>query len=181
MLRACLSLYGVLQSFELCAAVYSLSQMLLLSACFALLCASLSRMCSRRAARIAAAFFCLYPAHMAFACNYTKDVLFAGFFALFLAYSLELSRMGRLGSFHTAVHGVSGVLACLMRNNMVYAMAAYAVLLAVCRRKNRRLARRFAPCWGSRSARRSSARLMRKGAAWRSCFPFRLSSLGALG
>lgn len=146
MLRACLSLYGVLQSFELCAAVYSLSQMLLLSACFALLCASLSRMCSRRAARIAAAFFCLYPAHMAFACNYTKDVLFAGFFALFLAYSLELSRMGRLGSFHTAVHVVSGVLACLMRNNMVYAMAAYAVLLAVCRRKNRRLARRAALC-----------------------------------
>lgn len=146
MLRACLSLYDVLQSFELCAAVYSVLQMLLLSACFALLCASLSRMCSRRAARIALAFFCLYPAHMAFACNYTKDVLFAGFFALFFSYSLELSRMGRLGRFHTAVHVASGVLACLMRNNMVYAMAAYALLLAFCGRKGRMLAWRAALC-----------------------------------
>lgn len=140
LIRLCLLAYGPLQSIEKCAALYSLLQMLLLAGCFALLCASLSRTCSRRMARLAAAFFCLYPTHAALASNYTKDVLFSCFFALFLAYSLERVCRGRLSRKHTALHILCGALACLMRNNMIYAMAVWFLLLLVFRKRVRALA-----------------------------------------
>lgn len=140
LLRLCLSAYGWLQSLEKCAALCSVVQMVLLSGCFALLCASLSRICSRRMARLATAFFCLYPTHAAMASNYTKDVLFSGFFALFLAYSLEQVCLGRLSRKHAVLHILCGALACLMRNNMIYAMAVWLVLLLVFRRRVRALA-----------------------------------------
>lgn len=129
LIRACLSLYGVLQSYEKCAAVYSAVQMLIMSGCFALLCASLSRSRTRKAARFAAAFFCLYPAHMAFASNCTKDGLFSAFFALLLAYCVEYAEAGRLCRLHSFLLVLSGALACLLRNNMIYAMAAWLALL----------------------------------------------------
>ncbi|MBQ2835041.1 MAG: hypothetical protein IJE71_10605, partial [Clostridia bacterium] len=129
LIRACLSLYGVLQSYEKCAAVYSVVQMLIMSGCFALLCASLSRSRTRKAARLAAAFFCLYPAHMAFASNCTKDGLFSAFFALFLAYCVEYAAAGGLSPLHRVLLVLSGALACLLRNNMIYAMAAWLALL----------------------------------------------------
>lgn len=81
LLKFCLDAYGLLQSFEKCALLCSAIQMTLVSICFALVCASISRACSRRAARIAAAFFALCPYHAVFASNFTKDVLFAAFLA----------------------------------------------------------------------------------------------------
>lgn len=134
-----LDCYGVLQSIERGALLYSLIQMTLVSACFALICASLSRSCSRRAARIAAAFFCLFPYHMAFASNCTKDVLFSASFALMVTLALEKLRTGRLGRLHMALYVLSGVLACLLRNNMIYAVAAWLVLLLMGRETRRGL------------------------------------------
>lgn len=92
LIRFAISFYDVLQSMELCGVVYSVIQMTLVSLCFAQVCASLSRSVSRRAARLAMLFFALYPAHMAFASNCTKDVLFSAFLALFAALCLEMTQ-----------------------------------------------------------------------------------------
>lgn len=129
LIRACLSLYDVLGSFERCAAAYSVISMAAVAACFALVCASVSRSVSRRVARICTGFFCLYPAHMAMASNCTKDGLFAASFALFLALCAEDMAEGKLSRRHRAIQLAAGIAACLMRNNMIYAIAAWAVLL----------------------------------------------------
>ena len=84
-------------------------------------------------------FFGLYPAHMAFASNCTKDVLFAAFFAVFLALCLEEIACG-LTRGRRVLQVVSGVLACLLRNNMIYAMIAWMVILLLIRRKYLRMA-----------------------------------------
>ena len=131
LIRFSLSLYGWLNSFEKCAAVYSLLQMLVLSLCFALVCASMARVCSRRAGRLTLAFFMLYPTHAAMASNCTKDALFGGFLALFVALCVERAACGRLPRRRATLHVVSGALACLLRNNMIYAMLVWAVLLSL--------------------------------------------------
>lgn len=131
LIRFCLSFNGWLGSFEKCAALYSLIQMLLLSLCFALVCASMARVCSRRAGRLTLAFFMLYPTHAAMASNCIKDVLFSGFFALFVTLCAERAVCSRLPRRRAALHVLSGALACLLRNNMIYAMLAWAALLAL--------------------------------------------------
>lgn len=136
LIRFAVSFYDVLQSMERCGAVYSIVQMALVSLCFAQVCASISRSVSRRAARLSLAFFALYPAHMAFACNCTKDVLFAAFFALFLALCFE-ELAAELSRGRRAVQIACGIATCLMRNNMIYAMAAWAVLMLLCKRRRR--------------------------------------------
>ena len=135
LIRACLSAANLLGSMEKCAALYSVIQLTMTSACFAGVCASISRMYGRRAARVSLGFFALYPAHMAFASNCTKDTLFSAFLALFFALCFEGQMCGGLSGWHRALRLVSGVLACLLRNNMIYAMAVWCVyLLLFCRR-----------------------------------------------
>ena len=129
LLRACLGLSDVLGSLERCAALYSVISMTAMAACFALVCASLARSVSRRAARLSVGFFCLYPAHMAMASNCTKDGLFAACFALYLALCAEDLACGRLSRGHRVLQVLAGTAACLLRNNMIYAIAVYTVLL----------------------------------------------------
>ncbi|MDO4741442.1 MAG: DUF6020 family protein [Eubacteriales bacterium] len=140
LIRFSLSFLDVLGSFEKCAALYSVIQMTIVSLCFALLCASAARCVSRRAGFGCAVFFALYPAHMAFAGNCTKDGLFAAFFALFLALSMEDAHFGGLPPARRLAHVISGVLACLMRNNMIYAVIAWMFVLLLRRRRYLRLA-----------------------------------------
>lgn len=140
LIRLCLSFYGVLQSYEKCAALYSVIQLLVMAGCFSLLCASLGRWCGRRGARLAVLFFGLYPSHAAFASNCTKDGLFAAFFALFLALCFEDVLCGGLSGRRRGLRLAAGVLACLMRNNMVYALAVWAVCLLPLGRGNLRRA-----------------------------------------
>lgn len=139
MIRWAISLYDALQSLELCMATYSAVQMVLTAFCFAQVCASLSRGVSRHSARLSMLFFGLYPSHMAFASNCTKDVLFSAFFALFLALCFEEFACG-LTRGRRAMQIAAGVLACLLRNNMVYAMIAWAVVLLPVRKECRRMA-----------------------------------------
>ena len=139
LIRLCISLYGMLGSFEKCAAVYSVLSMLMMAGCFSLLCASISRSFGRTAARVSTAFFCLYPAHMAFASNCTKDGLFSAFFALFLALAVERIVRGGMARRHTALMVIAGAMACLFRNNMIYAMAVWAAVLLCIKGNMRRL------------------------------------------
>ena len=134
LIRACLSLQGIFNSLEKCAAVYSVISMMVMAVCFSLVCASVSRSVSRRAARICVAFFCLYPAHMAFASNCTKDGMFAAFFALFAALCMEDACCGGMPARRRVLLILAGVMACLMRNNMIYAMLVWAAVLLLFRK-----------------------------------------------
>lgn len=140
LIRLCLSAYGVLQSFEKCAALYSVIQLAVMAACFAQVCAALDRMAGRRAAWIAALFFALHPSHMAFASNCTKDGLFSAFFALFFALCMEEMTTGALAAPRRVLRLAAGVLACLLRNNMIYALAVWMVLALLGGRRGLRLA-----------------------------------------
>lgn len=138
-LKACLSCTNLLDSFEHAAALCSIIQMAVVSWCFSMICTSICRCFSRGASVAALLFFGLYPSHMAFASTFTKDVMFSSFFALFMALSFEDIAHGRLTRPRRIVCVFSGVLACLLRNNMIYAMAVWLVLLLLGRRPMRRL------------------------------------------
>ena len=71
----------------------------------------------------------LWPYHMIFASTCTKDVLFSGFLTLFFALTLELQRVGTLTKPRLIILVISGMLACLLRNNMIYAMLVWVALL----------------------------------------------------
>ena len=139
LIRFCVSLRGVLGSMNRCAALYSTIQMVLVAFCFSQFCASVSRSVSGRAARLSMLFFGLYPLHMAFASNCTKDVLFASFLALYVALCFEEIACG-ITRGRRVLQVVSGVLACLLRNNMIYAMIAWVVLLLLIHRRYLRMA-----------------------------------------
>ncbi len=128
LLGGCVALGRALGSINLGAALYTLVQMALLSACFALTCASIARRCGGRSARRALLCFALYPLHMLMAVNATKDVLFGGFFALTLALAFELAAGARGRGLYAGM-AVSGTLALLLRNNAVYAAAVWLALL----------------------------------------------------
>lgn len=139
LIRACLSMRDVLGSVEKCAAVYSVITLTIAAGCFSGVCASIARMHGRRAAVISATFFGLYPAHAAFAANCTKDGLFSAFFALFFALCTEEALEGNLKGRYKTLRLVAGTLACLLRNNMIYALAVWAVLLLLRGRRYGRL------------------------------------------
>jgi len=139
LIRFCLSFRDALGSVEKCAALYSVITLTIAAGCFSGVCASIARMHGRRAARIAVLFFGLYPAHAAFAANCTKDGLFSAFFALFFALCCEEALTGRLSGGRRALRLLAGTMACLLRNNMIYALAAWAVLLLVRGRRYLRL------------------------------------------
>lgn len=137
LIRLCLSMYGVLQSYEKCAALYSLIQLTLMALCFSQACASMYRMCGRKPAVLSALFFGLYPAHLAFSANCTKDGLFSAFFALFLTLCFERAVLGNMPKGRMALILAAGVLSCLLRNNMVYALLVWSVMLALSGRRFR--------------------------------------------
>ena len=137
LLRLSLSLLPLLGTIEHCALFYSLLQMVLLAGCFACVCKLIS--CQfPLLGWISCAFFALYPSHMAMASNCIKDVLFSGFFVLFLALALYMENPDSSPSrWLSAAFVLSGMLACLFRNNMVYAMLLWGIVL-YCFKKYRR-------------------------------------------
>ena len=135
LIRACLACYDIFDSIEKCAALYSVVQIVVFAACFSQVCASLLRMYGKRAACGSLLYFGLYPAHLAFSSNCTKDGLFSVFFVLFFVLCLEEMAHHCLPARRHLLCLVSGTLACLLRNNMVYALAAWIFILSVCGRK----------------------------------------------
>ena len=139
LIRVCLSAQNLLGSMEKCAALYSVIQLTIIAACFAQVCSAVERMFGRRAAVISALFFGLYPSHAAFAGNCTKDGLFSAFFALFFALCFEEVLAGGLNAPRRALRLAAGTLACLLRNNMIYALAAWCVCLLLLGKRSRRV------------------------------------------
>lgn len=138
LLGGCAALGRMLGSINLGAALYTLLQMLGLSACFALTCASVSRQSGARAAWRSALFFAVYPLHMMLAVNATKDVLFSGLFVLALALAREALVLDRKDWKICTGIVLSGAGMILLRNNALYAVAVWLVLLPiVCGRRAR--------------------------------------------
>jgi len=119
-----------LGSINLGAAAYTIVQMAALAACFAVCCASVARQSGARAALLSAAFFALYPLHMMMAVNATKDVLFSGLFVLTLALAREALCLGMSRRLFAAL-ALSGAGMMLLRNNALYAVTVWIVLLTL--------------------------------------------------
>ncbi|MBR6709122.1 MAG: hypothetical protein IKL84_05530 [Clostridia bacterium] len=137
---ACMKIGAAIRSYSLGAALYTLVQMLTLSASYA---ASLAYLCRRGASTGwlagSLAFFALLPVHPLFAVNATKDVLFAACVIFFLLFAAELIRRPaeclrspRFWNGYTAV-----VLAmALMRNTGIYVFILFIpVMLAALPRR----------------------------------------------
>ncbi len=139
LMRVCLTAGLALGKLELGAALYSGVSMLAMAGLFALSCASISRSVGRTGARIATVFFCLYPPHTAFASNCTKDSLFAALFCLFMTLAVECVLTGGLSRGRCGLLVFAGALACMFRNNMIYAMGVWALLMLIGRGSLRRL------------------------------------------
>jgi len=112
------------------AAAYTALQMTALAACFACTCASLDRQSGRRTAMLSTVFFAVYPLHMMMAVNATKDVLFSGLFVLTLALTREALVLGTCRR-HFAALVLCGTGMLLLRNNALYAVVVWIVLLAL--------------------------------------------------
>ncbi|MGN0772926.1 MAG: DUF6020 family protein [Candidatus Ventricola sp.] len=136
LLRLCFLPYRFLDSFEVPAALYAVTQMLLLAGLLTAACASIRRSCGDGAARTSAWFFALYPLHACFASHMTKDVLFGGAFALMLALAVEITAQPACSRRQAVLLTLASALALMLRNNMLYAVAVwFALLLPGLRRK----------------------------------------------
>ena len=127
----CVKLGHAMGRINLGAALYTAIQMAGLAACFALVCASIARQSGTRAARLSAAFFALYPLHMMMSVNATKDVLFSGLFVLTLALLREMLVLERKEKKLIWGIALGGAAMLLLRNNALYAVAAWMALALV--------------------------------------------------
>lgn len=138
LLGGCVALGRAMGHINLGAALYTILQMAGLAGCFALTCASIARQSGLRAARRSALFFALYPLHMLFSVNATKDVLFSGLFALTLALLREMTRTenGRDEKKRLTMGiAAAGAGMMLLRNNALYAVAVWLVLAVILLRR----------------------------------------------
>ena len=134
LLGGCVQLGRLFGQVNLGAALYTLVQMVLLSALNALCCASLFRQGNARAARLSLLFFALYLPLMLMSVNATKDTLFSGCFALLLALLMEWFRTGGLTGRRRALLFGAALFSVLLRNNMAYALFAFVLCLFAARR-----------------------------------------------
>lgn len=138
LLGGCVALGRAVGHVNLGAALYTALQVVAMALCFALTCASIGRLRGARAARGSMLFFALYPLHGVFAVNATKDVLFSGLFALMLALSFE-----EIDSPGASRRRLIGLCACaalsmMLRNNAVYAVVVWLLVLFFALRKRAR-------------------------------------------
>ena len=131
----CVKLGHLLGNINLGAALYTAIQMTALAACFAAACASIHRQSGARAAKWSAVFFALYPLHMMMAVNATKDVLFSGLFVLTLALVREAVICEKPPARLNAGIVLCGAGMLLLRNNALYAMAVWIVLMILLLKK----------------------------------------------
>lgn len=136
-------------SYQVGMALFSLLQMLILSAVLAYSCNVIARMTRRIwPAVVMAVIYAILPIHPVMALSMTKDVLFSAFFLLLLLLIWEQRR------FFTEVYAgskrdklkmlgfaaamlLTGILTMLLRNNAVYAFAIFAVIYVLFSAKQR--------------------------------------------
>lgn len=132
-------------SYEIAMALFSLMQMLILSAVYAYSCNMIGRLTGKKwAVAVTVLLFALLPLHSVMVLCMTKDVLFSAFLLLFLLLILERrmyfsrqeAKKGRLLLFDIALL-LTGVLMLLFRNNAVYAFVVFAVFYVLWSKRER--------------------------------------------
>lgn len=141
LIKVFLDLGGLLGSYQIAMALFSLLQMMILSAVLAYSCQMMERLLHKRWPSVAAALlFALLPIHPVLALSMTKDILFTAFMLLFLLLMLELRMYqgGKLGRcLLYAAMAVAGVLTIMFRNNAVYAFIVFAVFYVILSEKKK--------------------------------------------
>ncbi len=113
--------------------LYTLLQMAVQAGAFAYLALYMRRRKARTVLRVITIIFAaLFPINQIMSITSTKDVYFSAFFLVFMILlEMYISQRGRLTVSQFAGLFVSGVLACLFRNNMVYALLVAGVIIAL--------------------------------------------------
>ncbi len=133
---------GKLGSYQIGIAIYSVVQMLLLSAVMAYACVTIRRLTKKMwLVVLAVLFFGLLPYNSIFAVSVTKDVIFSALFLLF--FLLWIERIYFTGERKPyALDGLMvfvGAFLILFRNNAIYALALFAPLAVLLSVKKERL------------------------------------------
>lgn len=127
-------------SYEIGMAMFSISQMLILSVIFAYACNWVGRLTHKKWAVVCAvAFLGLLPIHHVLVLCITKDILFTAFFLLLCLLLLEFNqtdtKVKKVLLFVAIL--LVGILVMLFRNNAIYAFAVFAVLYIIWSKKER--------------------------------------------
>lgn len=118
--------------------VYSILQMLIMAACLAyVLYFFANKKVHTIFLTIALVFFCLNPVIAIFSFIPTKDVLFSGALILFSVELLSLINMPKFRWGCAIRFVLFGLLSCLLRNNMIYALVAAFVFTLIILKKCR--------------------------------------------
>lgn len=141
LIRVFFRLGELIKSYQASMAIFSLLQMMILSAVLAYSCQMMERLLHRRwPSLIAMLLFALLPIHPVLAISMTKDILFTAFFLLLLLLMIEL-RMYYGGKFGRCMlyiaMALTGILMILFRNNAVYAFMVFAVFYVIMAEKKK--------------------------------------------
>lgn len=127
----------LLGSYSLGMAFFALVQMLILSCIYAYSCKIMWQLTQRKLpVIIALLFYGLLPIHSVLSISITKDILFSGFFLLFLLLLIKRTFLLSQNSLLTDLAFVgSGILMLLFRNNAVYAFIPFALFYIIMNRR----------------------------------------------
>lgn len=125
-----------LGSYQLGMALFALFQMLVMSCIFGYSCTFIRRFTGRKIPVAAAIlFYGVLPVNSVLSVSITKDVLFSGFFLLFLLLLLERSMTRKRKLFLDICLVPVGILMLLFRNNAIYAFIPFAFLYVIINRR----------------------------------------------
>lgn len=123
-------------SYQLGMALFALFQMLVMSCIFGYSCTFIRRFTGRKIPVAAAIlFYGILPVNSVLSVSITKDVLFSGFFLLFLLLLVERSITRKRKLFLDICLVPVGILMLLFRNNAIYAFIPFAVLYVIINRR----------------------------------------------
>lgn len=123
-------------SYQLAMAFFSLLQMLILSCIMGYSCTFIRRFTGKKLpVIIAILFYGILPVNSVLSISITKDILFSGFFLLFMLLLLERSITQKRKLFLDICFVLVGILMILFRNNAIYAFVPFAIIYIIINRK----------------------------------------------
>lgn len=130
------SLFG---SYESGMAIYSVTQMLVLSAIYAYACYYLARKRAPLTLQVlAAAYFALVPFHAVMAVTATKDTIFSGFFLLCVLFTADLAddpKRFTASKFEMIRYAFVLLSMCVWRNNGIYILIVFLPIVIIALRQ----------------------------------------------
>lgn len=123
--------------YEYGMAMYSVLQMLILSATFSMICCYVRKNLKKPVFIICLLFYALVPYNALFSFSGTKDVLFSAFFAWWiLTIVIMIKQKEEFWCIKNCIlFVVSTLLLCLFRNNGIYVFCAFAIVMIIYFRK----------------------------------------------